>query len=237
MKSRFLSLVVFLLVIAAVLYGLLQLSKSRTFQFFGGITQRVQTDQKVIALTFDDAPSQYSDDVVRVLYVKGIHATFYVVGKGIEDYPDEMKNIVAMGNELGNHSYSHQRFLFKSLSFTESEIQKTNALIRNTGYTGPITFRPPYGKKFLILPWYLHEHGIETVMCDVEPDTYVPGNVDEIIRYTVEHTKPGSIILLHPFCETACEADREALPHIIDVLKEKGYAFVTVSELLKFQKK
>jgi len=213
-------------------YGILQLSKSRTFQFFGGLVSSVDTDKKIVALTFDDAPSPYSNEVVKILAKKNVKATFYVTGRNLEQFPQEGKNIVEAGNELGNHSYSHERFLFKSLSYIDTEIQKTNTLIRNSGYLVNITFRPPYGKKLLALPWYLKQYEMKTVMCDVEPDTYVAGNTEKIIQYTLEHTKPGSIILLHPFCEKECIADREALPKVIDGLLEQGYTFVTVSELL-----
>ena len=70
-------------------------------------------------------------------------------------------------------------------------------------------------------------------MWDVEPDTYHAGNADKIVSYTLENTKPGSIILMHPLCGESCVADREALPKIINGLKEEGFSFVTVSELLE----
>lgn len=220
---------------------LFQISKSRTFQFFGGITDRVHTNEKVVALTFDDAPTKYSNEVLNILEEKGVKATFYVVGQNIEKYPNEAKSIVSNGHEIGNHSYSHQRFLLKSLSFVESEIQKTNKLIRNLEYKGEITFRPPNGKKLLSLPRYLHQHNIKTIMWDVEPDTFLPNNLNKaekaqfLINYTVDNTNPGSIILLHPLCE-ACVADRQALGEIIDILQSKGYKLITVSELLSYDK-
>jgi peptidoglycan-N-acetylglucosamine deacetylase len=226
------SLLLGTLVIAG--FGLFELSKSRTFQFFGELTSRVDTNQKVVALTFDDAPTEYTDEVLKILAKNNIHATFYAIGQALEEYPDQAKSIAQQGNEIGNHSYSHQRFLFKSQAFIKSEVEKTNSLIRNAGYTGKITFRPPNGKKFLGLPWYLKENNIKTIMWDVEPDTYFAGNANLIINNVLENTKPGSIILLHPLCKNECEADREALPKIISGLKEKGYIFVTISELMKY---
>jgi chitin deacetylase len=193
----------------------------------------VDTNEKVVALTFDDAPSEYSDAVLKILLEKNINATFYCVGKNIEEFPEEMQNIIASGNEIGNHSYSHQRMIFKTPAYIKNEINKTNNLIRESGYRGEITFRPPNGKKILLLPWYLNNNNIKTIMWDVEPDTYFEGNTEEIIRYTLENTKPGSIILMHPFCGNSCEADREALPKIIDGLKANGYDFVTVSQLIE----
>lgn len=233
MKKKLILIVLLITLFLFSVYGLFQVSKSRTFQFFGGLTSRVETQEKVVALTFDDAPSAFSNQVVDILNEKGIKATFYAIGKNIEEYPDEAKYIVVNGNELGNHSYSHQRFLLKSWQFIDSEIQKTNQLIRDVGYQGKITFRPPNGKKLFLLPWYLKQHNIKTIMWDVEPDTYFQGESQAIVDYTLENTKPGSIILIHPFCDTNCAADREALPQIIDSLQEQEYKFVTISELLK----
>ncbi len=218
-------------------YILFQISKSRTFQFFGGLTYRVATDHKVVALTFDDAPTLKTADVLAILKQKHVVATFYEIGKEIERYPEIAKAVVAAGMEVGNHSYSHQRFLLTSPSFVQSEVQKTNDLIRSTGYKGDITFRPPNGKKLFSLPWYLHQHGIQTIMWDVEPDTYLPTNQTEdeqttfLVGYTVANVRPGSIILLHPFCDT-CGGDRRAIGQIIDDLQSKGYKFVTISQLL-----
>lgn len=218
------------------MYVLFQISKSRTFQFFGGLTYRVDTGEKVVALTFDDAPTARTQEVLEILRAKNIKATFYEIGKNMEEYPNIAKAIVDAGMEVGNHSYTHTRMVLKSQKFIGDEIQKTNELLRKSGYTGEITFRPPNGKKLFGLPWYLSRHGIRTIMWDVEPDTYVAGDADAIVRYTVEHTRPGSIILMHPFCEEWCGADREALPRIIDELQDDGYTFVTVSELIQGKK-
>ncbi len=127
-------------------YWFLQLSKSRTFQFFGGLISRVETKERVVALTFDDAPNVYSDEVLKTLKDKDIRATFCVIGKAMEEYPEAGKNIVRAGHELGNHSFSHQRLLFKSLTFIDGEIQRTNKLIAKAGSVEKPTFRPPYGK-------------------------------------------------------------------------------------------
>lgn len=216
-------------------YGTYKLSKSRTFQFLDNLVDRVDTDQKVIALTFDDAPSKYTDEVLNILKDKNINATFYCIGKNIEDYPEQAKAIVEAGNELGNHSYTHDRMILKTYSTIKNEIEKTTQLIRDTGYNGEITFRPPNGKKLIILPYYLHQHNIKTIMWDIEPDTYHPNDTQGIVDYTLNNTKSGSIILMHPFCNDACLSDREALPKIVDGLKAKGYKFVTISQLLNYK--
>lgn len=235
---KVLKYLIILIFIFSCIYSLFLLSKSRSFQIFGKIVNRVNTNQKVVALTFDDAPTKKTLEVLDILKEKQIKATFYETGKGIEENSVVAAAIVEAGMEVGNHSYSHQRFLLKPLSFINTEIQKTNKLIRDSGYAGNITFRPPNGKKLFLLPWYLSTHDIKTITWDVEPDTYVHNlkegdeKVKSIIDYTLKNTKPGSIILLHPFCES-CESDRQAIPQIIDELQSKGYRFVTVSELLQ----
>lgn len=185
------------------------------------------------------APSPFTGEILNTLKDKRVKATFYEIGQSIEKHPNEAKAIVQAGMEVGNHSYSHSRFLLKSQSFIDSEVQKTNKLIVDSGYKGEITFRPPNGKKLFSLPWYLRQHDIKTIMWDVEPDTYA-GHLKEgdkkatfIADYVLENAKPGSIILLHPFCEN-CFSDRHAIGQIIDGLQAKGYRFVTVSELLRY---
>lgn len=237
-KNKKISIVLCLVVVLLIVcFGLFKISKSRTFQFFGGLVSHVETDQKVVALTFDDAPTAKTGEVLEILKRKNVKATFFAIGKAMEENPDQAKKIVEDGNQLANHSYSHQRFLLKSLSFTKNEINKTNELIRSAGYDGEIVFRPPNGKKLFILPWYLRQNKIKTVMWNVEPDSYASDDAQNITKYTLENTTPGSIILMHPFCENNCEADREALPRIIDGLKSQGYTFVTVNKMLENEEK
>ena len=231
-KKKIFILVLALSALILAGYFLWQISKSRTFQFFGGLVNRVDTNEKIVALTFDDGPSENTEEVLNILAGKNIKATFYVIGQSMEEYPNQAKKIVEQGHELGSHSYSHQQMIFKTQSSIQSEIEMTDQLIRQAGYAGEITFRPPFGKKFLGLPWYLSRHNIKTIMWDVEPDTYYQGNAELIAEYTLDAVKPGSIILLHPSCNGVCSSDREALPKIIDGLIARGYRFVTVSQLL-----
>jgi chitin deacetylase len=232
-SAKYLVTVMSLFVVLAA-YAVFQLSKSRTFQLFGEVISRIDTTRKVVALTLDDAPTDNTDDVLGVLRSKDIKATFYVIGESGRARADVLKRIVSAGHELGNHSFTHQRFLLTSPSFVRDEIESTNQVIRDAGYSGEITFRPPYGKKLVALPWYLSTHNIRTIMFDVEPDTYHPRNAGLLRKYTLDNVKPGSIILLHPLCGTDCSAARDALPGIIDALRGEGYAFVTVGELLRY---
>ena len=152
------ALIVALLLISA--YGAFKYSKSTTHQMFGEIVDRVDTTEKVVALTFDDGPTRgFTQRILEILEDEEITATFFLVGNAMEKNLEETRLIAAAGHEIGNHSFSHDRMLFKSLSFISSELERTDALIRQTGYQGPIHFRPPYGKKLFNLPRYLDSMG------------------------------------------------------------------------------
>jgi peptidoglycan/xylan/chitin deacetylase (PgdA/CDA1 family) len=234
-KKIFLILAVVILVPPILGYGLLALMNSRTFQFFGGLTSRVHTQQKIVALTFDDGPTRDNTEaILNVLSEEHVPATFMLIGEEIHKNPLQAKQIVAAGHQIGNHSYSHQRMIFKSTAFYRDEIQKTDAEIRAAGFKGEIVFRPPFGKKLIGLPEYLASENRKTVMWDIEPESYpsVAVSTDAITHYTVEHTQPGSMILLHAMYAGG-EKSRNALKPLIEQLKSKGYEFVTVSELIK----
>ena len=210
------------------------ISSSRAFQFFGSIVPRVETSQRLVALTFDDGPSRgQTDQILSVLDEMNVKATFFLTGAELERSMAEGQKIVAAGHELGNHSYSHKRMVLVSPSFVRSEIERTNLLIREAGYTGEIFFRPPYGKKLLVLPYFLSRTGRKTIMCDVEPDSYpeVAGASARIIEHVRERVRPGSIILLHVMYPSRIES-LKSVRGLIESLRGDGYRFVTVSELL-----
>lgn len=226
--------VFYILIVVFVAVMLWNVTKSRTFQFFGDLTYRIETNEKVVALTFDDGPTNKTDEVLSILSDLSLKATFYVIGADLEKNLKEGQKIVAAGHELGNHSYSHERMVLKSYDFVQQEIEKTDALIRDAGYQGEITFRPPYGKRLFLLPYYLQKHNRKTIMWDVEPETYpeVAKSAENITKYVMENTKPGSIILLHVMFDSRKESVK-AIEDIVTGLRQQGYTFKTVSELLE----
>ncbi len=213
--------------------GTFHISRSRTFQFFGGLTDRVETTDKVVALTFDDGPTEQTPAILATLAGLNVKATFYVTGRELEEAPEHGRQIVAAGHELGNHTYSHERMVLKDHDFVAREIERTDAAIRATGHRGEITFRPPYGKKLLVLPHYLDRHDRKTITWDIEPDSdpAVAGDTGRIVRHVTDRARPGSIILLHAMF--ARPHARDAVPGIVEALRRDGYQFVTISELLR----
>lgn len=211
----------------ALCLGAYLLMNARGVQLAGKIVTHSVTNQKKIALTFDDGPSKDTDEILAMLNKLGVKCTFFLTGEAIENDMDAAKAIAAAGHQIGNHSYSHERMVFKSAQWIENEIDNTNALIREIGYEGEIHFRPPYCKKLLLLPFELEKRGMATVTWNVE--TMASGTSEVIVKSVVEQAQPGAIILLHIMYS---EKEREALPGIVNALRDQGYEFVTVNELL-----
>lgn len=227
-------LIITLALALLLLAGVFQFSKSRTMQLFGEIVPHVDTNEKVVALTFDDGPvAAPVDEILAPLRKHDVKATFFVCGAQMQENPAIASKLVAEGHELGNHSWSHVRMWFRTPSFVRSEIEKTDAQIRAAGHDGPIHVRAPYCKKLVVLPWYLSKTNRIHVTFDVEPETFpeIDASADRIVEHVLSNTKPGSIILLHPWYSSRRNT-RAALPRIVEGLKARGYRFVTVNELL-----
>ncbi|MEH7335961.1 polysaccharide deacetylase family protein [Neobacillus drentensis] len=229
MKKIILSFGVAIFIIFLLLFSTYKLMNARTFQLFGGLTNHVETNQKVVALTFDDGPTKNVEQILPLLKKYNAKATFFLIGNEIEKTPEEAEKIVKAGYQVGNHTYSHNRMVFKSPSYIKEEIEKTDNLIREAGFKGEIDFRPPNGKKLFGLPFYLNKHNRDTITWNLEPDTYYTTASDKV-KYVEDRIKPGSIILMHPMYDNT-GSELEAIEGIIKSLTEKGYTFVTVNEL------
>ncbi|MFL5347664.1 MAG: polysaccharide deacetylase family protein [Hyalangium sp.] len=212
--------------------GLWQLSKARTFQVFGELYARVETPEKVVALTFDDGPSPANTPAVLELLARHqVKATFFMVGQNIEKHRELAARVLAEGHQLANHSYSHKRLVLHSPAFVEEEISRTDALLREVGVRGEILFRAPYGKKLFVLPWLLARDHRKDILFDAVPDDDTTQDAGLITSRVLGAVRPGSIILLHDGWG-AKPGTLEAAGRILESLKAQGYRFVTVSELL-----
>lgn len=232
MKRRIAIVLILMLVAAASLW---KLSRSRSYQVFGELVARVETEDKVVALTLDDGPgAAYTDTVLAVLRKHDVKATFFVTGREVEANLEQARRIVTDGHELGNHSYTHPQMMFMRPERIRHEVERTDTAIRKAGYEGKIYFRPPYAKKLFYLPWYLAQTDRTTIMWDIEPESFqeIGKDADLIAAHVLEEVQPGSIILLHVMYDSRAPS-REVLPLLIDGLRKEGYRFVTVSELLQ----
>ncbi len=236
-RRRVVAVAALVVIAVAIGFGTYRLIPSRTTQLAGELVQRVDTDERVVALTFDDGPTNAdADAVLEALAEREVVATFYLNGKDIEANLEAVHAIIAGGHEIGNHTWSHRSMAFVTFEIVAEEVESTDAAIRAAGYEGPITFRPPFGNKLLALPLYLAQHDRVTVTWDVSAEDFSGANQSrsEIVDVTVGMTSPGSIILLHPWFGRA--SSQQAIGEIVDRLQAQGYRFVTVSELIDQQR-
>ena len=227
-------MLVFMLFSAAACW---RLSSQADFQFFGQVVHRVETTAPFVALTFDDGPTpEKTEQLLQILAQEQVLATFFLTGAEIEQQPQLLGKILAAGHQVGNHSYSHRRMMFKSLAFIADEIERTDALLQAGGAPEPYLFRPPYGKKLLLLPWYLARQQRLSVTWDLAPENYpqLVQDRQKLIDFTVSQARPGSIILLHVMYDSR-STTLQAVPEIIRGLKARGFALVTVNQLLELR--
>ena len=221
------------LVLAAAI-GIHQVSKAKCFQLVGEVICRVDTDSKVVALSFDDGPTPEGvDALLPILESHGVKATFFLIGDRMDRFPGTAERLLAAGHELGNHTFSHKRNLFRSQSFYRKEVQEAQDRLEKAG-SQTLWFRPPFGKRLIGLPIEVERAGLTTVTWDVEdrPEDF-DGDPEAFAADIVARVKPGSIILMHPMYRHNQTA-RDALPLVLTGLQERGYDVVTVSQLMRY---
>lgn len=212
-----------------------KLAETSRFQLVGKMVNRVKTDEKIVALTYDDGPNPpYTNRLLEVLEKFGAKATFFVIGQQIERYPEIAQALQAQGHELGNHSYSHRRLIWTSKAAISEEIHQTDQLIQPLGHSSAIHFRAPYGYKRIRLPQVLAQLKKTNVLWNIDPRDYQAISVEAVVDHVLGQVKPGSIVLLHDG-----GGDRsltvEATARLIPQLQDRGYRLATVSELLALQ--
>lgn len=226
-------IIVIILLSGTAFFGVYKWMNARSFQIAGHIVTRAETEKKVVALTFDDGPTEYTQQILDMLDELDIKCTFFLIGGEMENHMEEAKAIATAGHQVGSHTYSHKRMVFKGGRFIGDELDKTNDLIRQAGYEGEIMFRPPYGKKLIMLPLALQKRGMTTVMWSREPEYEgdLSGTAEAIANNVLRLVQPGDIIAMHLMHESNASS-REALPLIVKQLRDAGYSFATVSDLL-----
>ncbi len=227
------------LLVLLIRYSLNWLATSYKFQLFGKMITRVNTNEKVLAFTYDDGPSApYTEELLDVLREFDAKATFFAIGQHVKENMATTRRMIAEGHELGNHSYSHKKLVDVSSKTIRSEIQKTDDLLSDLGVRSNTHFRAPYGLKRIRLPWELAQRQKINVLWDVDPKDYATDNPEEIANAIVSNVKPGSIILLHDG-DGDGNADRSptvaATKLALQKLQYEGYQFKTVSQLMALQ--
>ncbi len=191
----------------------------------------VQTEEPKIALTFDAAwGNDDTQKIMEILKKHDVKVTFFMTGGWVESYPDDVKMILAEGHDLGNHSQNHKNMSQISNSEKEKEIMSVHNKVKElTGYD-MFLFRPPFGDYDAALIKTAKKCGYYAIQWDVDSLDWKDYGVDSIIKTVTqnEHLGNGTIIL----CHNGAKYTAEALDTMITTLKEAGYQFVPLSELI-----
>jgi peptidoglycan/xylan/chitin deacetylase (PgdA/CDA1 family) len=212
-------------------------STSPQSEVFGKVIHHIDPYQKIVALTFDDGPNgKYTREVLDILDQEGIKATFFLIGKNVEAYPDIAMEIVEHGHTIGNHTYTHPWLLpLEKNKSIRDEVDKAEIAIHNATGVWAKIFRPPHGLRSLWMDEAIRKEGYTIYTWDDMTTDYKKETDDKkIARNILSKVRPGSIIVLHDGVNLVHGINREnmieALPIIIDELKHDGYEFVTLGD-------
>ncbi|HEU4369256.1 MAG TPA: polysaccharide deacetylase family protein [Methylomirabilota bacterium] len=188
-----------------------------------------------LALTFDDGPDpDWTPRVLDALGEAGVRATFFLLGERAERAPAVVRRMAAAGHEIGNHSWSHRSFWLRGPRATASEIRRAHECLGALAGAPPRHFRPPWGMVNAAMFPVLRRLGERCVFWSIQPEGLRPVPPARQIAHVMDHAHPGAIVDLHD-AEGTREAPARllaALPPLLEGLRERGYAFATVVELL-----
>ncbi|MCB9234590.1 MAG: polysaccharide deacetylase family protein [Bacteroidia bacterium] len=194
---------------------------------------QLDSQEKIMALTFDDGPSEARTplllDLLDSLQVK---ATFFMLGQNIEKHPDLARQVFEQGHLIGNHSWDHPRLVLKSPTFVKDQIDRTEKLILELGQKEVKYFRPPFSSKYIVLPLVLSSlHKVLVTGTYDPPSEYkTPYDGPKVAAEVIANAKPGSIVYLHDGKSSDPEAFVESVRLIITSLQSQGYRFVRLDE-------
>ena len=184
----------------------------------------IPAGEKYVALTFDDGPRRGTTErLLDGLKERGAKATFFLIGRQVEDNAGLVTRMAEEGHQIGNHTWSHQRLDGVLPDAAAQEVTRTEAALEALLGGGEYWLRPPYGQVAEGANF-----GVPMVKWSVDPRDWESRNTEKVTRAILDSVEPGSIILLHDIYPTSVEA---AL-RVVDKLQEEGYWFVTVEELL-----
>jgi len=198
--------------------------------------------EKVVALTFDDGPSPvWTPKILDELKKANVKATFFMLGEHVEKYPEIARLVAKEGHEIGNHTYDHHVLIYYKMDELEKEIREAERAIKTV--TGQTTryFRPPKAWLTSQEKKKIKEMGYEIILWTLNSKDWVTFDDKYIIKYILRRIKPGDIILFHDSggVFVAEGGDRKetikTIPRLIEKLRERGYKFLTLTELLHTQ--
>lgn len=217
---------------AAAAYG----SVGRSSQLFGPSVYRGPGRRKSVALTFDDGPSEGTEDLIDYLASENVTATFFQCGMNVRRLPHIAGRVAACGHEMGNHTYSHPKLPFKARDFIEYEFSEAQRIISFETGVAPMLLRAPYGFRWVGMREVQRKLALLDVMWTVIGYDW-RWDADRIAGHVLSHASPGGIVCLHDGRGVERRPDisetLRAVKKIVPALRDCGYSFETVSDLMQ----
>lgn len=192
----------------------------------GSVGETDREEIKKVAITFDDGPNpDYTEKLLAGLKERGVKATFFLLGKEVEKFPEIVKKIHEDGHMIGTHSYEHVNLCNLNDTAAKEQVDKTNTAIYELTGEYPEYIRPPFGCWKSNLDY---ETTMIEVLWDIDPLDWKTNNSGVVAQRVISKVSENDIILLHDASESSVNAAFE----IIDQLQGQGYTFVTIDEIL-----
>ncbi len=212
-----------------VAFSVVPVSAQNFVKVYGGSNN----DEMKIALTFDDGPHpKYTEKILDILARYDIKATFFMVGQNVEYYTETAKRVMNEGHEIGNHTYTHPHMRGLDGLSVASEVKRCEETIRRViGYKTTL-FRPPEGVVDDAVKSMAVSSEYDVILWRIDTRDWAGTSTQDICGNIKSNISSGDIILMHDYITKNCHTV-DALETIIPILLERGYEFVTVSELIK----
>lgn len=222
-------LTIVILYISFLVFGAIKIQAN----FFTKSINKINTNKKQIALTFDDAPVDGKTNIVLdILKANNIEATFFCIGNRVENMPDLIKRMHKENHIIGNHSYSHHFFFdLKSAKEMQAELTKTDEIVEQMIGKKMRFFRPPYGVTNPNLAKAIKAGNYHSIGWSVRSMDTVAKTEQKLLLNSTNNLKSGDIVLLHDSVDITIQT----LQKIIDAIKAKGFEIVRLDKLLNLE--
>lgn len=213
-----------------VIYGEWSDIKSATIAKKVEMPNNIDPNKPMIALTFDDGPgyNSASDKILDVLEKYGARATFFMVGENAKDHPKNVQRKVALGCEIGNHTYNHSHY---GANVTASDISKASNAIKKAGGVAPTAFRSPGGNTTDKIRQECAKENMALYYWSLDTQDWKYRDANHVCNAVLNNVEDGDIILMHEIYDSTAEAVAKMIPKLI----KKGYQLVTCEELIRMK--
>ncbi len=213
-------------------------SMAPTGQWYGRTFAGLSRPSKRLALTYDDGPNDpHTLRLLEVLARHNVHATFFLIGRYVQQRPDVARELVQAGHIVGNHTFTHPWLIFKGTRELRTQLADCERALNNALGAHSNLFRPPFGGRRPAVLRIARHMGLKPIMWNVTGYDWNAPSVEHIQRKVASQVRGGDVILLHDGGHRSFGADRSytvtATDRLISRYKSEGYEFVTVPEMME----